>query len=166
MLHRGRLGSKRPWRSTAPAPIPVRGNNLARRVDRLERAGGHCLAAIRLASVARRLLSGRSRFGSILAHKPTKNPLFASFLGRFSDGLLANLPTRRDNASSARKSLRRRPPGGGRMRMIATRSVFNKMQPHPTGERGVGLRERRGLCSPALVAYSLRGLRPVFRLSL
>jgi hypothetical protein len=40
-----------------PGPYPgTEETHLARRVDRIERAGGHCLAAIRLASVVRRLL--------------------------------------------------------------------------------------------------------------
>jgi hypothetical protein len=50
----------------------------------------------------------------------------------------------------------------------ADRDLRTRRQAPPVNAdlRCVGLRERRGLCSPALVAYSLRGLRPVFRLSL
>jgi hypothetical protein len=95
-----------------PGPYPGTGEiHLARRVDRIERAGGHCLAAIRLASVVRRLLSIITELGFTLDTRPTKNPLFASFSEQISGSVVRKFVYREGQCRLALKSLRRRPGG-------------------------------------------------------
>jgi hypothetical protein len=120
-----------------PGPYPGTGErHLARRVDRIERAGGHCLAVIRLASVVRRLLLIGPRLGLTLDTRPAKNPLFASFSGQISGWVVRKFVYREGQCRLALKSLRRRPVGC--LRVIVTPQLPSKMQPHPTRERGAG----------------------------